>query len=83
MPKLTECFSPITKPSIENTSIITNLITPVPIHVNSSCNNSDQSQTDTSNHGKYNIWLFYYRVNVIHTQFGCYNIRLTIVRLHR
>ncbi len=58
MPKLTECFSPITKPSIENTSTITNLITPVPIHVNSSCNNSDQSQTDTSNHGKYNIWFF-------------------------
>ncbi|CAF1443639.1 unnamed protein product [Adineta steineri] len=39
MPKLTEestqRFSPITKPSSDNTSILTNLITPVPIHGNS------------------------------------------------
>jgi hypothetical protein len=55
MPKLTECFSPIAKPSIENTTKITNLITPVPIHVNSTCNNPDQSNINTSNHGKYYI----------------------------
>ncbi len=36
MPKLTEqCFTPITKPSSDNTSTSTNLITPVPIHGNS------------------------------------------------
>jgi hypothetical protein len=36
MPKLTEqCFTPITKPSSDNTSTLTNLITPVPIHGNS------------------------------------------------
>jgi hypothetical protein len=34
MPKLTEGFSPINKPSVENPSILTNLITPVPIHAN-------------------------------------------------
>ncbi|CAF4274964.1 unnamed protein product, partial [Adineta steineri] len=50
MPKLTECFSPITKPSLENTSIKTNVITPVPIHVNSSCNNSEQLQINNSNY---------------------------------
>ncbi|CAF1387500.1 unnamed protein product [Adineta steineri] len=49
MPKLTECFSPITKPSIEDTSTKTNVITPVPIHVNSSCNNSEQLQINNSN----------------------------------
>jgi hypothetical protein len=44
MPKLTECFSPITKPSLENNpSILTNLIAPVPIHANSILN---QSQTN-------------------------------------
>jgi hypothetical protein len=41
MPKLTECFSPITKPSIENSPILTNLITPVPIHANNSLNQSE------------------------------------------
>jgi hypothetical protein len=50
MPKLTEGFSPITKPSLENPSISTNLITPVPIHGN---NILDQSQTTN---GKYFIY---------------------------
>ncbi len=34
MPKLTEGFSPINKPSLENSTVLTNLITPVPIHAN-------------------------------------------------
>jgi len=46
MPKLTECFSPITKPSIENSPILTNLITPVPIHAN---NNNIPHQSQTNN----------------------------------
>jgi len=50
MPKLIECFSPITKPSNENSSILTNVITPVPIHGNNILN---QSQI---NHGKYLIY---------------------------
>jgi hypothetical protein len=44
MPKLTECFSPINKPSLENPSVLTNLITPVPIHA------IDQSQTNNGLH---------------------------------
>jgi len=47
MPKLNERFSPITKPSTETSSVLTNLITPVPIHANHILN---QSQT---NNGKY------------------------------
>ncbi len=39
MPKLTEestqCFTPITKPSSDNILNSTNVITPVPIHANS------------------------------------------------
>ncbi|CAF0985970.1 unnamed protein product [Adineta ricciae] len=50
MPKLTECFSPINKPSSETTSVITNLITPVPIHVNLTCNTSDQLPTNASHY---------------------------------
>ena len=51
MPKLTEestqCFTPITKPSSDNPTTLTNLITPVPIHGNST------PITDfNSNHGK-------------------------------
>ncbi|UJR16550.1 hypothetical protein I4U23_003450 [Adineta vaga] len=49
MPKLTECFSPITKPSGETTSSVTNLITPVPIHANITCNTTDQLQPNASN----------------------------------
>ena len=38
MPKLTECFSPITKPSLENPLVSSNVATPVPIYANSTCN---------------------------------------------
>jgi hypothetical protein len=62
MPKLTEesaqRFSPITKPSSDNTSTLTNLITPVPIHGNStptSTINKNQNNIN-SNHG--NFFLF-------------------------
>lgn len=34
MPKLTEGFSPIAKPSEETSPVLTNLITPIPIHAN-------------------------------------------------
>ncbi|CAF1475825.1 unnamed protein product [Rotaria magnacalcarata] len=48
MPKLNEYFSPITKPTLENTSILTNIVTPVPIHSNSTFNILDQSQANNS-----------------------------------
>lgn len=61
MPKLTEestkRFSPITKPSSDNNSTLTNVITPVPIHGNSTPTLIiNQNQTDSnanvySNHG--------------------------------
>jgi hypothetical protein len=59
MPKLTEestqCFTPITKPSSDNTSSSTNVITPVPIHGNSTPTSTiNQNQTDfNTNNGKY------------------------------
>lgn len=54
MPKLNEYFSPITKPSSENTSVLTNIITPVPIHANSTCNTIDQSpQLTTAFNGNF------------------------------
>ena len=34
MPKLTEYFTPITKPSEENPPVLTNVITPIPVHAN-------------------------------------------------
>jgi hypothetical protein len=58
MPKLTEestqRFSPITKPSSDNTSTLTNLITPVPIHGNSTPTlNINKNQNNiNSNYGK-------------------------------
>jgi hypothetical protein len=58
MPKLTEestqRFTPIKKPSSDNTSILTNLITPVPIHGNSTPTSTiSQNQTDfNTNNGK-------------------------------
>jgi len=58
MPKLTEestqRFTPITKPSSDNTSILTNLITPVPIHGNSTPTSTiSLNQTDfNTNNGK-------------------------------
>jgi len=58
MPKLTEestqRFSPISKPSSDNTSTLTNLITPVPIHGNSTpTSTSNTNQTDfNTNNGK-------------------------------
>jgi hypothetical protein len=58
MPKLTEestqRFSPITKPSSDSSSTLTNVITPVPIHGNStptSSINNNQSEFNP-NHGK-------------------------------
>lgn len=65
MPKLTEestqGFTPITKPSSsDNTSNLTNLITPVPIHGNStptSINNQNQIDINTNN-GKYISFFF-------------------------
>jgi hypothetical protein len=59
MPKLTEestqCFTPITKPSSDNTSSSTNVITPVPILGNSTPTSTiNQNQTDfNTNNGKY------------------------------
>jgi hypothetical protein len=58
MPKLTEestqRFSPISKPSSDNTSTLTNLITPVPIHGNSTPTSTiNKNQTDfNTNNGK-------------------------------
>lgn len=46
MPKLNETFSPITKPSSENSSLLTNLVTPVPIHTNPTFNILNQSQNN-------------------------------------
>jgi len=59
MPKLTEestqCFTPITKPLSDNTLNSTNLITPVPIHGNSTPTSTiNQNQTDlNTNNGKH------------------------------
>ncbi|CAF1486603.1 unnamed protein product [Rotaria sp. Silwood1] len=50
MPKLTEYFSPITKPSLENSSTLTNIITPVPIHPNTTFNIINPTQTDHSSY---------------------------------
>jgi hypothetical protein len=68
MPKLTEestqRFTPITKPSSDNTSTITNLITPVPIHGNSTPTiNKTQSEFNSNNGiyqflSKYNFHFF-------------------------
>ncbi len=60
MPKLTEestqCFTPITKPSSDyKTSILTNLVTPVPIHGNSTPTSTiitNQNDFNTNNNGK-------------------------------
>jgi len=53
MPKLTEestqCFTPITKPSSDNTSSSTNVITPVPIHGNSTPTSTNQTDFNTNN----------------------------------
>ncbi len=64
MPKLTEestqCFTPITKPSSDNnTSTLTNVITPVPIHGNStptSTINNSNNEMETNSNG-----IFQYR----------------------
>ncbi|CAF1226625.1 unnamed protein product [Rotaria sordida] len=50
MPKLTEYFSPITKPSEENPSTSTNIITPIPIHADSTFNIINQTQTNNSSY---------------------------------
>lgn len=59
MPKLTEestqCFTPINKPSSDNISTLTNLITPVPIHGNSTPTSISKNQSDiNSNNGMLN-----------------------------
>ena len=51
MPKLKEYFSPITKPSMNNVSTLPNVIAPVPIHANSTCNILDQSETTNARCG--------------------------------
>jgi hypothetical protein len=59
MPKLTEestqRFTPITKPSSDNASTLTNLITPVPIHGSSTPTSTiTKNQTDfNTNNGKH------------------------------
>ena len=53
MPKLTEestqRFSPITKPSSDNISTLTNLITPVPIHGNSTPTSTMTTNINSTN----------------------------------
>ncbi len=64
MPKLTEestqCFTPITKPLSDNTSNSTNLITPVPIHGNSTPTSTiNQNQNDfNTNNGKHILYIY-------------------------
>ncbi|CAF4933190.1 unnamed protein product, partial [Rotaria sp. Silwood1] len=76
MPKLTEestqRFSPITKPSSDNQSTLTHLITPVPIHGNSTPTliiNQNQSDINTNN-----------EVDI--SQNGIFQYRNTAFRVH-